>query len=148
MSVHDHGAEMSGGEIADFLESKGVGALAFGNEDGAYAIPMAFGYDRDHDVCIFQFAFGDESRKRAYLDENRSVSLCVFEWHDEVDWKSVVLNGQLSNIENDADPRAAGVFAAYASVATLEVFDEPLEEMDLSWYRLNIEEKRGRKSVK
>lgn len=138
---------MTESEIAEFLESHGVGTLAFGNEEGAYAIPMSFGYDRAHDRCIFQFAFDDESLKRRYVEADRTVCLSVFEWNDVTDWRSVVIMGDLNDLEGDANPKAASVFAAYARVATLEVFDTPLEELDLSWYSLYIHDKRGRKAA-
>jgi hypothetical protein len=80
MSLERYGNAMESDEIATFLESQGIGTLAFGNEGGGYAIPMSFGYDRAEDRCIFQFAFGDESEKAAFLDEEKRVTLSVYEW--------------------------------------------------------------------
>lgn len=69
MSIGQYGEEIGHEEIETFLESRGIGTLAFGNKTGGYAISMSFGYDWPTERCIFQFAFGDESREAAFIDE-------------------------------------------------------------------------------
>lgn len=144
MSIDKYGEEMSHDEIASFLESQGVGTLAFGNETGGYAIPMSFGYDRTSERCIFQFAFGDESRKAAFIEEGNSVTLSVSDWNSVDDWQSVVLHGSLHLISDADTAKAAGYFAAQAKIASLEVFKQPPEELEFEWHELRIEEQRGR----
>ncbi|MFB6129987.1 MAG: pyridoxamine 5'-phosphate oxidase family protein [Salinigranum sp.] len=145
MSVFQYGAEMPESEVADFLEEVGVGTLAFGTEDGGYAIPMSFGYDRYRDRCVFQFAFEEDSQKRSYVDRGNPVSLSIYEWEDVDDWRSVVVRGTLHPVEEEEEvPQSAGVFASFARIASPEVFRHPLEEIDFEWYELRIERKTGR----
>jgi len=146
MSLEEYGVAMEGDEITDFLESQGVGTLAFGSEAGGYAIPMSFGYDSAEGRCIFQFAFGDGSAKADYVDAGNPVSLSVFEWDSVDDWRSVVVRGTLRPIPESESATAAGVFAAHAKIASLEVFRLPLEDLDLEWYELRIDDERGRQS--
>ena len=144
MSVEQYGAEMSEEEIMAFLEHSGLGTLAFGSENGGYALPMSFGYDSARGRCVFQFAFGDGSRKQAFIEATNRVSLAVHEWNSVEDWRSVVLQGTLHRIPEDGQAKAAGLFAAHAKIASLDVFRQPLEELDLLWYELRIEKKHGR----
>lgn len=144
MSAEQYGAEMGHGEIADFLESAGLGTLAFGDERGGYAIPMSFGYDRDEDRCILQFGVDDESTKAHYVTESGRVSLSVHEWESVDEWKSVVIHGTLEHIPEEQTVDAAETFAANANIASLDVFQTPIEELGFEWYALNVEEKHGR----
>lgn len=146
MSIDEYGEPMDADEVAAFLESQGVGTLAFGNASGAYAIPMSFGYDRVQKRCIFQFAFAEGSMKASYLNEENTVMLSVYEWSSIDDWRSVVLRGHLKRIPEAHSAKAAGIFAAHAKIASLEVFRRPLEELDLEWYELGVEEMDGRAS--
>lgn len=144
MSIEDYGEGMERDRIDEFLESQGIGTLAFGNETGGYATPMSFGYDRDQERCIFQFAFGEGSTKATFVDDGNPVTLSVYEWRSIDDWRSVVLRGTLQRIPGGGSAEAAGIFAEHATIASLEVFEQPLEELDLEWYELRIEELRGR----
>jgi nitroimidazol reductase NimA-like FMN-containing flavoprotein (pyridoxamine 5'-phosphate oxidase superfamily) len=147
MSLEAYGVAMDADAIAAFLESTGVGTLAFGDERGGYGIPMSFGYDAAGDRCILQFAFGDESEKASYIDADNPVSLSVHEWNSVVDWRSVVLRGRLQRVPDGESAVAAGIFAAHAKIASLEVFRQPIEELDFEWYELDIDEKHGRQST-
>lgn len=144
--MQSYGVEMTDDEITGFLAGAGYGTLAFGGEDGGYAIPMSFGYNDSEDCCVFQFAFGTHSRKRAYIRAGKTVTLTADEWDDIDHWQSVVVRGTLQRIEDKEAPAAAEVFADQAKIASLDVFQQPLEELDLEWYELQIEEKQGRRA--
>jgi nitroimidazol reductase NimA-like FMN-containing flavoprotein (pyridoxamine 5'-phosphate oxidase superfamily) len=147
MGEDSYGIEMTETEIAEFLTSQGHGVLSFGGET-PYGIPLSFGYDVLENRCIFQLISGPDSRKQASLAETKAVNLVTYEWSDVDNWRSVVLDGELSPIEAETPEAidAAEIFAEHGSVVGVEVFDRPLERMDAEWYELRIETMQGYKS--
>ena len=147
MADGTYGIEMSDGDVAEFLTRQGHGVLSFGG-DVPYGLPVSFGYDVLNNRCIFQLVFHEGSEKQARLDESPHVSLVSYEWKGPDDWRSVVITGKLSPVE-DTDSAvldASEVFAEYASAAGLSVFDRPADELDPEWYELRIDELNGRHS--
>lgn len=142
------GSEMAEDEITAFLREIGHGTLAFGTEDGSYALPMSFGYDRRRDRCILQLAFGEQSRKRSYIEAGNTVTLSTYYWEDVDHWRSVLARGTLHQLPDEEAPGAARIFAKQAKIPSLDVFGQPLEELDLGWYELRIEEKQGRQAAR
>lgn len=138
---------MSTEEMERFLERRGVGTLAFGDEEGGYAVPMSFGYDAPNSRCVFQFAFGDGSRKKTYVEKNNTVTLSVHQRPDIEDWRTVLVEGTLKEIPSEEETRASAVFASQARMASNEVFRQPVEETEFVWYALDAEEMSGRQSL-
>jgi len=132
-----YGVAMTDDEIGSFLARRGHGVLSFG-------------YDVLHNRCIFQLLFAEDSKKLAYLESSPAVNLVAYEWQTVEEWRSVVVDGDLSAIPDDSPEAvdAAEVFAEFATVVGLSVFDRPVEELDSGWYELEIEEMSGRKSPK
>ncbi|MFP8888677.1 pyridoxamine 5'-phosphate oxidase family protein [Natrialbaceae archaeon A-CW2] len=147
MSSDSYGVVMDDDAVAEYLESKGVGTLSFGNETGGYGIPMSFGYDRVEDRIIFQLSFGEESLKAKYIEEGNQVTLSAYDWESIHDWRSVVVRGTLHEIPVAENSRPAGIFAAFSKIASPEVFQEPLKDLDFEWYDLRIDDVHGRRAV-
>jgi len=145
--MQEYGVEMTDKEVAEFLTRQGHGVLSFGGED-PYGLPISFGYDVLANRCIFQLVSDADSKKDAALMESTRVNLVAYEWNDVDDWRSVIITGELSPIPDDSIDAvdAAGIFAEYASVASLTVFDKPLSELAVVWHELDIEELTGRHS--
>ncbi|MFD1684580.1 pyridoxamine 5'-phosphate oxidase family protein [Halobellus litoreus] len=147
MASGTYGIEMSDADVAEFLTRQGHGVLSFGGEV-PYGLPVSFGYDVLENRCIFQLVFHEGSEKQARLDDSPYVSLVSYEWNGPGDWRSVVITGTLAPIEDTAPAAldASEVFAEYASVAGLSVFDRPSNELNPEWYELTIDELNGRHS--
>jgi nitroimidazol reductase NimA-like FMN-containing flavoprotein (pyridoxamine 5'-phosphate oxidase superfamily) len=143
----EYGVEMSDEEVAAFLARRGHGVLSFGGEV-PYGLPISFGYDVLNDRCVFQLLFGEDSKKATYLDESTTVNLVAYEWETVDEWRSVVVDGDLSAIPDDSPEAvdAAAVFAEFATVVGTSVFDRPLAELESDWYELTIRERSGRQS--
>jgi nitroimidazol reductase NimA-like FMN-containing flavoprotein (pyridoxamine 5'-phosphate oxidase superfamily) len=146
MSKEQYGSEMSESAIADSLEAQGLGTLSMGNESGGYGIPMSFGFDRSQNRCLLQISEGEGNLKTDFLEEGGRVSLSTFEWESIDEWRSVIVRGTIKQISDEEIPKAAGIFAAQAKIASLDVFHQPIEDMDLVWYEIQIEEKHGRQA--
>lgn len=147
--MREFGAEMTREAVTEFLVDHGHGVLSFGGDD-PYGLPISFGYDLTKHRCIFQLIFDTESRKEIAIDKSEAVSLISYERNSITDWTSVIINGELTPIEDGtpAAVEAAEIFAKYASVVDLTVFDKPLEELTPTWYELSITEMTGRHSEK
>lgn len=145
--MQKYGVEMTDKEIAEFLTRQGHGVLSFGGEE-PYGLPISFGYDVLDNRCIFQLVSDADSKKEAALAHSSTVNLVAYEWNDIDDWRSVIITGQLHPIPEDSPDAidAAGIFAEYASVASLTVFDKPLSELTAVWHKLDIEEMSGRQA--
>jgi hypothetical protein len=52
----------------------------------------------------------------------------------------------LEKIPAEELTQASAVFAAQAKIVSPEVFQEPLEEVELEWYGLEVDEVTGRKN--
>jgi nitroimidazol reductase NimA-like FMN-containing flavoprotein (pyridoxamine 5'-phosphate oxidase superfamily) len=142
-----YGIEVADDEIAAYLTRQGHGVLSFGGEV-PYGLPISFGYDVLENRCVFQLLFDVESRKREYVERADRATLVVYEWVDPDDWRSVVVDGRLRRIGpgSPAAVDASEVFAEYASVVALTVFDRPVTDPDPEWYELRGDELTGYQS--
>jgi nitroimidazol reductase NimA-like FMN-containing flavoprotein (pyridoxamine 5'-phosphate oxidase superfamily) len=145
--MQGYGVEMTDEEVAEFLTRQGHGVLSFGGET-PYGSPISFGFDVASNRCIFQLLSDGDSKKDAALTESDRVNLVAYEWNDVDDWRSVIITGELSSIPEDSIEAvdAATIFADYATVASLTVFDKPLSELTAEWYELDVAELTGRQS--
>lgn len=144
MSLDNYGDVMGDEAVAEYLEQMGVGTLCMGNESGGYGIPMAFGYDRLKNRCIFQLSFGEESLKAEFIEEGAVMSLSVFDWRAIDNWRSVVARGTFHAIPVEENTIPAGIFAAYSKIASPEVFRQELRHLDFEWYELRVDDLHGR----
>jgi nitroimidazol reductase NimA-like FMN-containing flavoprotein (pyridoxamine 5'-phosphate oxidase superfamily) len=142
-----YGVAMTDDEVGSFLARQGHGVLSFGGEV-PYGLPVSFGYDEANDRCVFQLLFAEDSKKASYLAGPTRVTLVSYEWDGVDEWRSVIVDGELSPIEAEtaAAIDAADVFAEHATVVGLSVFDHPATELESEWYELAIVEKSGRKA--
>lgn len=147
MSESKYGIEMTETEVTTFLNRQGHGVLSLGG-NGPYGIPLSFGYEREENRCVFQLFSAPDSRKQVSLAESAAVNLVSYEWNHVDDWRSVVIDGQLISLgaETDAAMEAADVFFEHGSVVGTEIFNRPLEELEGTWYELQIEKISGYKS--
>lgn len=136
---------MSDAAVDSFLQSEGYGTLAF---DGPYAIPMSYGYDPDERVLYVHMASYDGSEKQHRLDRSNRVSFVVSRYERPDRWKSVVVDGTLSQLSRD-DIRERNVLDAFASseLASVDVFNRDLSDVSFEWYALEPSEIEGRQGA-
>ena len=134
------GVEMNESDVAEYLTRQGHGVLTFSGEK-PYGVPISFAYDEQNNRCVFQLLSTALSRKAARLRESDAATLIVYEWNTPDDWRSVILEGSLEEIEPESTDAiaAAEVFAEHASMIGSEIFAGPLEELDVQWYGLRID---------
>ncbi|CCQ37446.1 FMN-binding domain protein [Natronomonas moolapensis 8.8.11] len=139
---------MDDDEIASFLTAEGHGVLAFGGES-PYAIPMSYGYDPDERAVYVHISEFEGSQKAARLDGPTPVSLVVSRYEGPDRWRSVVVDGTLSEL-SEADVERRDVFENFkhGSLASVDVFNRPLSDISFEWYVLDPSAISGRQGVR
>ena len=134
-------------EIDEVLIRNGIGVLALVDGTQPYAIPISFGYDAEEMVFPMQWGGGYSSRKSEAIESNPKVCLTVYEQDadDPAIWRSVVVTGEIYEIE-DADTEQA-----YASLAAnaefppdLGVWGIPFEDVEFRLFGLATDNCTGR----
>jgi len=89
-------------EIINLLQTEREGFLAMCDDGQPYCLPFGYVFIDDN-VFISLFPKG---RKWLYLQKNSQVSFSVFAWNDDrTKWSSVVIDGELTMVEDLEDIR-------------------------------------------
>lgn len=123
------------------LYQQGWGMLAMTDGSSPYVLPMSFGYDGE--ACYVQMT--TSGRKNDILSENPQASLAVMAFDPESGAsQSVLVEGSIAVVP-EAD--AADGLTALAENAEfgrdLSVWGEPVQDVDLEVYRLDVETVTG-----
>lgn len=139
---------MDDDEIASFLTAEGHGVLAFGGES-PYAIPMSYSYDPDARAVYVHMSAFEGSEKAARLDGPTPVSLVVSRYEGPDRWRSVVVDGTLSEL-SEADVERRDVLESFkgGSLASVDVFNRPLSDISFEWYVLDPSSISGRQGAR
>jgi hypothetical protein len=134
-------------EIDEILVRRGIGVLAMVDDGQPYAIPMSFGYDTDQMVFPMQWGGGHKSRKSQAIDSNSNVCLTVYEQDDDdkAIWRSIVITGEIYEIEDEHKEQAYASLAANAEFpADLGVWGIPFEDVQFRLFGLQTGNCTGR----
>lgn len=137
--------QLSGAELAEFLDTGGTGVLSFARgEEPPASLPVSYGFDSSTDSFYFRLSFPPGTAKERFVDN--PVSLVVCEETDE-GWHSVVATGRLEELADFPDDSAAvqGMWAV--EIPTVDVFDRPRDEVPFHDFRLDPDSLTGRKEV-
>jgi nitroimidazol reductase NimA-like FMN-containing flavoprotein (pyridoxamine 5'-phosphate oxidase superfamily) len=143
--------ELSRDEIDEVLIRNGVGVLSMVDGEQPYGIPMSFGYDGESLTFAMQFGTGYGGRKTQSVQSNNNVSLTVYEKVERADpdapdeWRSVIISGELTEVEEANRDEAFAALAANADFAPdLTVWGIPFDEVELTLQTLEPEDITGR----
>ncbi len=127
-----------------FLGDGGVGVLSFGTDADAppSSLPVSYGYAAETEQFYFRLSFPPETSKTDVLEN--PVSFVVF-GEEDGGWKSVVATGRLQELSSLPSESAAvqGMWAV--DIPTVEIFDQPREDISFHDFRLATESITGRK---
>ncbi|MFC7020844.1 MULTISPECIES: pyridoxamine 5'-phosphate oxidase family protein [Haloarcula] len=139
--------ELETDEIDEMLIRNGVGVLAMVDGDIPYAIPISFGYDVSQPIFPMQWGGGYEGRKTAVIDDNPNVCLTVYEQDTDDDsiWRSVVITGEIYEIDTEDEEKAYASLAANAEFPPdFGIWGVPFEEVEFRLFGLHPEDRTGR----
>ena len=139
--------ELDRAEIDQMLVRRGIGVLAMVDGKQPYAIPISFGYDSSQMVFPMQWGDWDDSRKNRAIESNPNVCLTVYEQDADTQevWRSVVITGEIYEIEEEDRERAFATLATNAEFpADFGVWGIPFDEVDFRLFGLATEKCSGR----
>lgn len=136
--------EMDESEIETLLQGQGHGTLSLAADGQAYAVPMSFGYATDRLYFLFRRP-QEQSRKLTFIEETDRASFLVTDVGSKHDWASVLIEGPVKEVPEDAWEALVDAIDANAWFPSLFSETDPMQS--LVGYELLAERKTGRKSA-
>lgn len=136
------GIEMTDEEIEEYLYENGHGVLSLTDGGETYGLPMSFGYDGDR-AFMQVIQFGNDSKKRDFIDTTERANLCVYEVDTRFKWKSVIVNGELSVVPEEEIEYAEEQLDDNGWFPTIFPPTDPMSGVDR--VALEVDEMTGRK---
>jgi hypothetical protein len=135
------GHRMTEEAVDDLLSRVGVGVLSLARDGEAYGIPVSYGYDGEATIYVVFVGYGETSRKETFAAATERASLAVVETNASDDWRSVIVDGRLVEVDRDEWPAAREAIEATAWYPDLFRTAEPTR--DLQIWALRIDERSG-----
>jgi len=140
---------MDDAAVEERLSSADTGVLALARDDDAYAVPLAHYYEDGH--LYFRIGTVAGSEKGSWLDDTATATYVLHGTEStdeaaELDSWSVVARGPLRELTGDERARfdTAEINRHFSPI---RVFDEAIEDVEITLYELRIESLTGRKTV-
>jgi nitroimidazol reductase NimA-like FMN-containing flavoprotein (pyridoxamine 5'-phosphate oxidase superfamily) len=135
--------ELTDDEIDSLLDTGGVGAISFADDDEPYSVPISYGYDTDGRDIYVRFGFAPDSEKRRFVEDAAIASLVVTD--DTGGWRSVVARGPLTKVSEPAVSGNAIESIRKMDIPFVTIYDQRATDLDFELYRLDPETLTGRK---
>lgn len=136
---------LSDREIDSFLSRHETGVLSLAREGQSYAIPISYGYNREHRRFYLRLVSNPESKKREFLQSTPHARLVVYE-EDEPVYTSVVAAGTLSEISRDELTVEHIEQYGEAKRPLFEIWGDSLSALNVRLYRFDPDELSGRRA--
>jgi nitroimidazol reductase NimA-like FMN-containing flavoprotein (pyridoxamine 5'-phosphate oxidase superfamily) len=138
-------------ELRELLAQRGHGVLSLARGDDAYAVPVAYFYDGDAGVVYFRLGMTDDSTKQAFVDSTATATLVVYDVEPtadarELDSWSVLVRGPLRPAQ-ERELAAFDTEAVNRRFSPIRVFDEPIDDVEVTLLALEIDSLTGRKTT-
>jgi nitroimidazol reductase NimA-like FMN-containing flavoprotein (pyridoxamine 5'-phosphate oxidase superfamily) len=136
---------LSDREIDSFLSRHETGVISLAREGQSYAIPISYGYNREHRRFYLRLVSNPESEKREFLQSTPHARLVVYE-EDEPVYTSVVAAGTLSEISRDELTVEHIEQYGEAKRPLFEIWGDSLPALNVRLYRFDPDELSGRRA--
>lgn len=136
---------MSGEEIDSFVGEKGTCVLSLAKDGVPYSIPVSYGYDDSSGLFYFRLGFTEDSEKKDFIEEDAKTRAVLY---DKIngDWKSVIAKGTMESIDEDDMDIDIVRQLSRAEVPLLGIWEDSIEEIEFTIYKLIVDEITGRKT--
>lgn len=135
---------MTESEVADRLRESEVGVLALAGDGTAYAIPVSYYYDGSS--LYFRLGDDEHSRKLEFVETTDEACFVLYGVEKPNESWSIVVTGPLRSL-SDAEGSEYDAAAINERFGSLRVFDEPIDEIDLVLFELEITSITGRQTA-
>jgi len=137
---------MADADVEERLQTAESGVLSLSKQNDAYAVPLAHLYDDGR--LYFRLGITEGSRKREFLEATGTACYVLYgaEPTDdprELDSWSIVITGQLSEVP-EAEHDRFDTATINHEFTPIRVFDERVEDIDITIVELEIETMTGR----
>lgn len=140
-------AEMTEGELNDFLGRHETGVLSLANDDEPYAIPISYGYNATEQTFYMRLVSTPESEKRQFLGASPRVRLVVYEEVDEgTTYRSAIATGPLEEISPDELTVEHIEQYGEAKRPLFEIWGQSKQDLNINLYNLAPDELSGRRT--
>ncbi|MFC6863530.1 pyridoxamine 5'-phosphate oxidase family protein [Halomicroarcula sp. GCM10025817] len=140
-------AGMDASTVEERLAERQHGVLSLADGDEAYAFPVFHHYEDGS--LYFRLGVDSSSEKAPFLDATATATYVVYATEptddpEETTGWSVVARGPIHEVPRD-DPahEAVEINERYAPI---RIFDEPLDDVDVRLYELEVEALTGRRN--
>lgn len=137
---------MDDDEVEERLQTAGTGVLALSGEGDAYAIPLAHYYDGEN--LYFRLGRTEGSTKWEFWETTETASYVLYgaeptEDPQGLDSWSIIVTGNLSELP-EAEHDRFDTAEINRHFSPIRVFDEAIEDIDITIVKLDIETATGR----
>jgi len=130
---------MDRGEIDERLRSGRHGVVALADGDEAYAVPLSYHYDGER--LLVRVSDDGDAEKVRFLDRTERATFVRYEGTADDSW-SVHVRGPIRPWDGDADDATLNEW-----FPPFRLFDEAVEDVEMTVYELVMESVVGRRSV-
>ncbi|QIB74395.1 pyridoxamine 5'-phosphate oxidase family protein [Halogeometricum borinquense] len=133
---------MTDEEIEKRLQTETAGVLSLADEGRAYGVPVSHHYDGES--LFFRLGDDDHSKKLEFVETTKEACFVLFGVDGDDSW-SILVAGTLSELSGDERKEfdAATINDWFGS---FRVFDEAIDEIELTLFEMEISSVTGRKT--
>ncbi|GAB3034033.1 pyridoxamine 5'-phosphate oxidase family protein [Natronobiforma cellulositropha] len=137
---------MDDATVDERLRTSQTGVLSLSKDSDTYAIPLAYFYDGEN--LYFRLGSTGESKKREFLETTETASFVLYDTEpttspDELESWSILVTGRLNEVPKSAHDRF-DTATINRDFTPARVFDEAIEDIELTIVELEIETMTGR----
>ncbi len=131
---------MTESETDEFLREGDHGVLALADGNDAYAVPLNYHYDGE--VLLLRVSeHNSESEKLRYLKTTNSALFLCYEVTSTGSW-SIQIRGAIQRWQGEIDETTLNKW-----FPPFHVFDESVNNVEFSLYKLEMDEVTGRRTI-
>jgi hypothetical protein len=133
---------MDESEVEERLRSEAAGVLSLADDGTAYGVPVHHYYDGES--LYFRLGDDDHSKKLSFVETTTEASFVLFGVEEPESW-SVLVTGALREL-SESERETFDAATINDRFGPFRVFDEPIDDVELAMFEMEIESVTGRRT--